>query len=101
MSVTVDDVKYIAKLSMLRFDEQEIEQFTREFNKIIEYVDQLNDLDLSDIEPLYHPIEGSEPTLRTDETVPSLDHEKAFRNAPQREGDHFAVPKVISSGNTK
>lgn len=99
MSVTVDDVKYIAKLSMLRFDEKEIEQFTQEFNKIIEYVDQLNDLDLSDVEPLYHPIEGSEATLREDEPTPSLDHEKAFKNALQREGDHFAVPKVINSDN--
>lgn len=99
MSVSVDDVKYIAQLSMLRFDDKEIEQFTQEFNKIIEYIDQLNDLDLSDVEPLYHPVEGSKATLREDEPVPSLNQEKAFKNSPQREGDHFAVPKVINSEN--
>ncbi|MBK6679164.1 MAG: Asp-tRNA(Asn)/Glu-tRNA(Gln) amidotransferase subunit GatC [Ignavibacteriales bacterium] len=64
MSISVDDVRYVAKLSMLEFEEDELIQFTKEFNKIIEYVDQLNDLDLSDIEPLYHPIEGSKATLR-------------------------------------
>ncbi|OQY71848.1 MAG: aspartyl/glutamyl-tRNA(Asn/Gln) amidotransferase subunit C [Ignavibacteriales bacterium UTCHB3] len=56
MSVTIDDVKYIAKLSMLKFEEEELTSFTQEFNKILEYMDQLNELDLTDVAPLYHPI---------------------------------------------
>ncbi|MBK8661979.1 MAG: Asp-tRNA(Asn)/Glu-tRNA(Gln) amidotransferase subunit GatC [Ignavibacteriales bacterium] len=95
MSISVDDVRYVAKLSMLEFEEDELIQFTKEFNKIIEYVDQLNDLDLSDIEPLYHPIEGSKATLREDITQKSISHDEAFLNAPDHEDGFFIVPKVI------
>lgn len=95
MSISVDDVRYVAKLSMLEFEEDELIQFTKEFNKIIEYVDQLNDLDLSDIEPLYHPIEGSKATLREDITQKSISHDETFLNAPNSDDGFFKVPKVI------
>ncbi|GAB1441721.1 Asp-tRNA(Asn)/Glu-tRNA(Gln) amidotransferase subunit GatC [Ignavibacteriales bacterium] len=95
MSITVDDVLYVAKLSMLEFEEDELIQFTKEFNKIIEYVDQLNDLDLTDIEPLYHPIEESKAILREDLAEKSISQEKTFLNAPDHEDGLFKVPKVI------
>lgn len=95
MSVTVDDVKYIARLSMLRFDEDELLQFTGEFNRIIEYVGKLNALDLSEVEPLFQPVETPRPTLRDDVARPGISHDEAFRNAPEEESGHFKVPRVI------
>mgnify|MGYP000871711410 FL=1 len=95
MSVTVDDVKYIAKLSMLQFEEDELLQFTAEFNRIIEYVGQINALDLSDVEPLYQPVETASAVLRDDIGRPGIPNEDAFRNAPEEESGHFKVPKVI------
>jgi aspartyl-tRNA(Asn)/glutamyl-tRNA(Gln) amidotransferase subunit C len=95
MSVSVDDVKYVAKLSMLQFEENELLKFTSEFNKIIEYIDQLNDLDTKDVEPLYHPIEGNKAFMRDDVVVQSIDIETAFKNAPTEVDGYFKVPKVI------
>lgn len=95
MSISVDDVRYVAKLSMLQFEEEELVQFTKEFNRIIEYVDQLNDLDLADVEPLYHPIESSKATLREDVLGESITHNEVFRNTPDHEDGFFKVPKVI------
>lgn len=96
MSVSKDEVKYIASLAKLEFEESELEEFTKEFNQILNYIDKLNELDTEKIEPLSHPIEKKN-VFREDEHKPSIDRETALKNAPDKNEEFFKVPKVIKS----
>ncbi len=94
MAISIKDVEHIAKLAKLTFNAEELERFTRELNKIIEYVEKLNELDTSNVEPLSHTTAISN-VMREDEVKPSLPVEEVLANAPQREGNFFKVPKVV------
>ena len=95
MSVTKDDVKKIAELARLEFTNSEIENYTSEMNKILGYVEKLNELDTKEIEPLSHPIENNN-VFREDTINVSTVREEALKNAPDKTSEHFKVPKVIS-----
>ena len=94
MSVTKKDVEYIAELARLKLNEEEIEKYTVQLNEIITYVEKLNEIDTTNVEPLSHPVEGSN-VFREDVVKPSIDREIAFRNAPDRSELFFKVPKVL------
>lgn len=96
MSVTKDEVKHIAKLAKLQFNDEEIVNFTDDLNKILEYVDKLNELDTENVEPLSHPIEGAN-VFRDDALRNSVDTENALKNAPKSSHEYFKVPKVIKT----
>jgi aspartyl-tRNA(Asn)/glutamyl-tRNA(Gln) amidotransferase subunit C len=96
MSVTKDEVKYIASLSRLEFNESELDDFTNEFNQILNYIDKLNELDTENIEPLSHPIEKKN-VFRKDKLVASINRDEALKNAPDKTDEYFKVPKVIKS----
>ena len=95
MSVTKVDVKKIAELARLEFSDSELENYTVEMNKILGYMEKLNELDTSNVEPLSHPIENSN-VFRDDQIKKSTDREEALKNAPDNTSEHFKVPKVIS-----
>jgi aspartyl-tRNA(Asn)/glutamyl-tRNA(Gln) amidotransferase subunit C len=94
VSVTVKDVEHVASLARLSFSEDEKLKLVEQLNTILEYVDQLNELDTADVEPLSHVIELSN-VFRKDELRPSLSREEALQNAPSRTEKFFKVPKVI------
>jgi len=94
MSVTKDDVLYVANLARLKLSDDETTLLMRDMNQILEYMELLNQVDTSDVEPLEHVIEIS-PRLRKDEALPPLNHELALKNAPDADADYFRVPKVI------
>ena len=96
MSVTKDEVKYIASLSRLEFNESELDDFTNEFNQILNYIDKLNELDTENIEPLSHPIEKKN-VFRKDKLVASINRDEALKNAPDKTEEYIKVPKVIKS----
>jgi len=96
MSVSKEEVKYIANLAKLKLSEEEIQKFTQDLNSILEYMNLLNELDTSNVEPLFHPIE-KETAFREDEIKPGLKRELALKNAPKTDGEFFLVPKVIKS----
>lgn len=95
MSVNINQVQQIAKLARLKFDENEIENLTSDMNKILDYMDQLNELDTNNIEPLSHPLDLNN-VMREDELIKSISREEAFKNAPSANEEFFKVPKVIS-----
>ncbi len=95
MSVTKKDVEHIAKLAKLEFTEAELEKFTHQLNQILKYVEQLNKLDTSNVEPLTHVIQLSN-VFRDDEVKQSIGTEDALKNAPATSDKFFKVPKVIS-----
>jgi aspartyl-tRNA(Asn)/glutamyl-tRNA(Gln) amidotransferase subunit C len=94
MSVSREDVAYMANLARLKVTESEIDQFQSDMNKILQYMDQLSQVDTSDVQPLDHVIELP-PNYRKDIANPPLDHEEALKNAPDADSDYFRVPRVI------
>jgi aspartyl-tRNA(Asn)/glutamyl-tRNA(Gln) amidotransferase subunit C len=94
MSVTIKDVEKIATLAKLKFDGEELERLKGDMNQILGYIDSLNELDLSDVEPLEN-INEIENVLRKDEPTDCITTEEALKNAPARTGKYFKVPKVL------
>ncbi len=94
MSVTRENVAYIAELARLRFTEAEQEKMTMELNMILHYVEKLNEVDTTGVEPL-SSIHDHGNVLREDVELPSLSNAAALSNAPDRQDRFFKVPKVI------
>ncbi|HOC26235.1 MAG TPA: Asp-tRNA(Asn)/Glu-tRNA(Gln) amidotransferase subunit GatC [bacterium] len=94
MKVTTAEVERIAGLAKLAFSQAEKEQFTAEFNRMLDYVGKLDELDLEGVEPATHPLHSDAP-LREDVVTPSLSREEALGNAPAAHDGFFSVPKVI------
>jgi aspartyl-tRNA(Asn)/glutamyl-tRNA(Gln) amidotransferase subunit C len=93
--VTIKEVEHIAELARLKFSKEELQSYTDQLNKILEYMEKLNELDTSNVEPLSHPVEGSN-VFRKDKLKPSVSREDAFKNAPDSTEEFFKVPKVIT-----
>lgn len=94
MKITSEDVKHIARLSRLSLSDREIETFSGQLSSIIEYVEQLNSLDTSNIEPTSHVIPLNN-IMRDDIPAVSLPVEDALKNAPDRTEKFYRVPKII------
>lgn len=94
MSVSKDEIKNIARLAKLNLNEAEINEFTGDMNKILDYIDKLNELNTENVKPLLNPLE-SYNVFREDESKKSIDREDALKNAPRRTDEFFRVPKVI------
>jgi aspartyl-tRNA(Asn)/glutamyl-tRNA(Gln) amidotransferase subunit C len=94
MSVTIKDVEHIAKLAKLEFSDAEKEKFTHQFNDILKYMEQLNSVDTTNVEPLAQVME-LQNVFRDDIVKPSTPTIEALKNAPAATEEHFKVPKVI------
>ncbi len=94
MSVSEKEVRYVANLARLQLSEEEVKNLAGDMNKILGYMELLNELDTSQVEPLEHVIE-MDSRLRKDEAKPTISHEEALKNAPDADSDYFRVPKVI------
>jgi aspartyl-tRNA(Asn)/glutamyl-tRNA(Gln) amidotransferase subunit C len=94
MEVNRDIIDKLAKLSRLHFTEEEKAVIQADLQKMIHFVDKLNELDTSGLEPVLH-MSTEVNRLRDDEVKGSVSAEEALSNAPERHGDFFTVPKVI------
>jgi aspartyl-tRNA(Asn)/glutamyl-tRNA(Gln) amidotransferase subunit C len=94
MAISPDEVRWIAHLARLELTEEEVGVLGRDLSAIVEYVNQLQQVNTDGIEPLAHPIEMSN-VFREDEITPSLPVDEALANAPSRKGDYYAVPAVF------
>ena len=94
MEVTGSLVDKLALLARLRFDETEKEEIKSDLQRMIAFVDKLNELDLDDVKPLLHMTDEIN-VLREDEIKGSVSREEALQNAPVTDGVFFKVPKVI------
>ncbi len=90
----IRDIRKVARLARLEMSEAELETMTRQLTSILNYVDQLQELDTSNVEPLAHPL-PLQNVFRPDVPGESLSVEEALRNAPVRAGQFFAVPAVL------
>ena len=92
--IDIEQVRQVAKLSRLDLSEAEITQFTGQLGAILEYVEKLNQLDTSKVEPLAHCLPISN-CLREDKIKESLGTEKTLANAPDKDEQFFIVPKIL------
>ena len=94
MSLTVDQVRKVAKLARLELAEADLPVMAEQLNRILGYIDQLQQVNTDGVEPLAHPL-PVQNVFRPDEPAPSLPVDEALKNAPVRTGDYFGVPAVF------
>ena len=96
MSLTRKDVLQVARLARLELTDDELTRMAEQLNRILGYVEQIQQLNTDGVEPLAHPL-PVQNVFREDEPAPSLPIDEALSNAPGRVGDYFGVPAVFDS----
>jgi aspartyl-tRNA(Asn)/glutamyl-tRNA(Gln) amidotransferase subunit C len=94
MAITLDEVHEIALLARLRLSPDEAERLRGDLSAILAYVDKLKLVDTTGVEPMTHAVPVDLP-LREDVVGASLSTDEALAGAPSRQGDFFAVPRVV------
>ena len=87
-------VEKIANLARLKFDDSEKEAIKNDLQKMIQFVEKLNELDTTGVEPLLH-MSDNVNVLRADEVKGSISREEGLKNAATHDEQFFKVPKVI------
>lgn len=91
-----EQVHKVATLARLALTPEEEDRFTTQLNSILDYFEQLSELDVTDVPPTTRAIEVSNIT-RPDQTTPYPDRDDILDGAPDRDGDFFKVPKIINT----
>lgn len=92
--ISKKDVEYVARLARLKLSETEKKAHVEHLNKILGYMDKLNQLDTTHIKPTSHVAE-MQNVFREDSVTPSIPVDNALQNAPDKKDNFFRVPKVI------
>lgn len=91
-----EDVRKVAVLARLKLTDDEISEFSQQIGQVLDYVAVLNELDVSDVEPMAHAAEVTD-VLRADATAESLSRDDALSNAPKTDGRFFLVPQILEN----
>jgi len=94
MQINDELIQKLADLSKLQLSQQEVERTKQDLQRMLDLVEQLNQVDVSGVEPLIYMTDEVN-VLRKDEVIEMVDKQDALKNAPQRDSDYFKVPKVI------
>lgn len=94
MKIDKEAVDKIAHLARLEFDNEAKEQIIKDMNNMLAFVDKLNEIDTSNIEPLIY-MSNEVNVLREDDVKPEITQAEALKNAPKHDSDYFKVPKMI------
>jgi len=92
--ITIKEVEHVANLARLEFNEEEKKKLAEQLGKILDYIDQLNKLDTTNVEPTSHVIPVRN-VVRQDVAKTSFTQEEALANAPSNVNGLFEVPKII------
>ncbi len=92
--ISADEVKHIAKLARLELSEEEVSKYSEQLSKVIQYFNQLNEIDTNQIEELLKP-SPLQAYARADEVKPGLTQEQVIANAPESSGYLIKVPPVV------
>ena len=90
-----EQVRKVALLARLELTDDEEDKFTTQLGDILDYFDQLSELDVTDVEPTTRAIDVSNVT-REDNLQPYPNREEILQSAPEQEGEYFKVPKIMS-----
>ena len=96
MALTFDEVRKVAKLARLEMSDADLATMQQQLSAILDYVDQLGQLDTDGVEPLAHPLPVAN-VFRDDEPGVCLTPDGALANAPVRLADFFGVPAVFDT----
>lgn len=94
MKLTSDQVKKVAKLANLPLSEEEIEKSSEQLSKILDYIDQLNNVDTQNADPTFN-VTGSENIMSDDTPTESLNQEEALQNASVKKEGFFVTKGVF------
>ena len=94
MSVSLEDVRHLAELSQIRLSKTELASLAGDIDRIVGYIDQLDELDTAGVEPTFQ-LTGLENVWRTDEIKPQLERRELLQLAPDSEDGQVKVPKVL------
>lgn len=92
--IDIKTVERIAELSKLEFDEEGKKSIQNDLSRILNFVEKLNEVDTSGVEPLIYMIE-EKGQLRNDETKITASQQGALKNAPKKDSDYIKVPRVL------
>jgi aspartyl-tRNA(Asn)/glutamyl-tRNA(Gln) amidotransferase subunit C len=87
--ITKTDVERIARLACIELDDEDLQEFTVQFNSILDYFEELEDIEAELIGQEEHNV------LRGDEVTPSLSQQEALSNAPRVDGSYFKGPRIL------
>lgn len=95
MEVNEQLVQQLADLARLEFSDQEKTAIKGDLQRMITFVEKLNELDTTNVKPLLHMSADNSNVLREDKVIPSITREEGLLNAPAANDQYFKVPKVI------
>lgn len=98
MNVTDELIEKIAGLAKLEFDTSSKEEIKKDLERILAFVEKLNEVNTDNVEPLVYLTEET-PLLREDVAVQTISRQEALKNAPRHDPDYFKMPKVIKPAN--
>ena len=91
--ITIKDVEHVAKLARLELTDAEKELYTKQLGDVLQYVNQMNEVDTTNVEPMSHAIPIVN-VMREDVVVSEQTKEELMANAPAEENGFFRVPKI-------
>lgn len=94
MSVTKDDVKKVARLARIRVADEALEPLSKELSGILDWIEQLNEVDVDGVEPMTSVVDAKLP-MRADEVTDGNRQDEVLANAPRTEDGFFVVPKSV------
>ncbi len=94
MKLSCEEIQRVAMLARLRLTAEEEERFTEQLDKILQYMDKLNQLDTSEVQPLAHAVDIVN-AFREDKVTNRPNVDTLLANAPARDETFFRVPKII------
>jgi aspartyl-tRNA(Asn)/glutamyl-tRNA(Gln) amidotransferase subunit C len=94
MAITREETLHVARLARLALSDAEADRLREQLGRLLDYMKQLDRLDTRDVVPTSHAVDVGTP-FRDDAVRPFGDREALLRNAPDRAGDFFRVPRII------
>ncbi len=94
MKLTKSEVEHIADLARLHLTEKEKEQYSEQLSSILDYVEKMNEVDTSGVEPTSQ-VTGLKNVMREDNIEESGIHQELVECAPEKAGDQIVVPKIL------
>ncbi len=92
--LNIEEVARVANLARLDLSAEKTELFAGQLNNILSYMDKLNEIDTSEVEPMFSPVEHT-TVLRKDEVKKEHTRDEVLSNAPDTDGQYFVVPRIV------
>lgn len=97
MAITEEQVKHVAKLAKLKFDDTELHEFTSQLGKIIDMVEMLEEVDTEGV-PFTSNVVETVNVMRPDRAQAGMNRDDLMRNVPEKEDGFIKVPAIIDNG---